>query len=255
LCTGSLLAIPPGGGEPTLLAWGLRNPFGMAFAPDGALYVTDNGYDDRGSRPVWGSPDVLWRIEPGTWYGWPDYVAGRPITNEEFDPPGKDAPQPLLAEDPGQPPEPVAEFECHSSADGFDFSRNESFGHVGEAFVALFGDQSPGTGKLLGPVGFKVVRVDVTNGTIEDFAVNRGRENGPASKLDRGGLERPVAARFTPDGQALYVVDFGVLTQDGATAQPRRETGVLWRITRTEDLVAHEMATAGAAAAQEGRAP
>ena len=46
-----------------LVAWGFRNPFGLAVAPDGRLFVTDNGLVVRGSRPVWGSPDVLWEIK------------------------------------------------------------------------------------------------------------------------------------------------------------------------------------------------
>jgi glucose/arabinose dehydrogenase len=32
-------------------AWGLRNPYGVQWGPDGQLYVTDNAYDERGSRP------------------------------------------------------------------------------------------------------------------------------------------------------------------------------------------------------------
>ena len=46
-----------------LVAWGLRNPFGLAFAPDGTLYVTDNSYDVRGSRPVCGTGDLLWEVD------------------------------------------------------------------------------------------------------------------------------------------------------------------------------------------------
>jgi len=92
---------------------------------------------------------------------------------------------------------------------------------------------SPAVGKVLAPVGFKVVRVDTTDGVIHDFASNRGKQNGPASLLKRGGLERPVACRFDPSGTALYVVDFGVLTVDEkGKSQPRPGTGVLWRITR-----------------------
>lgn len=113
----------------------------------------------------------------------------------------------------------------HSSSNGFDFSRNPAFGFVGQAFVAQFGDQAPVTGKTLAPVGFTVVRVDVSSGIIKDFAVNKGGVNGPASRIGGGGLERPVSARFDPSGTALYVVDFGVMTM-GQGSEPRTETEV-----------------------------
>jgi glucose/arabinose dehydrogenase len=229
---GSVLRVRPEGGEPELVAWGFRNPFGLAFSPTGKLFVTENGYDDRGSRPVWGTPDFLWEIEPGTWYGWPDFVGGEPITDERFRPPGKPALEFILARHPGKPPPPKARFAVHASADGFDFSRSPAFGHVGHAFVALFGDESPATGKVLASVGCRVVRVNPEDGTIEDFAVNRGPVAGPASKIGGGGLERPVAARFSPDGTALYLVDFGVMLHDAQGAKPQRGTGVIWRITR-----------------------
>jgi hypothetical protein len=56
-------------------------PYGLAFDAAGTLYVTDNAYDTRGSRPVFGGADALWRVEPGTWYGWPDHAEGRPPTD------------------------------------------------------------------------------------------------------------------------------------------------------------------------------
>lgn len=229
-CSGSVLRVRPNGEDLQLVAWGFRNPFGLAFSPDGRLYVTDNGYDDRGSRPIWGTPDVMWNIQAGKWYGWPDFSAGDPLNTEYFEPPGKPRPEFLIAQHPNPPPEPVARFEVHASADGFDFSRSERFGHMGEAFVALLGDESPATGKTLHPVGFKVVRVNIHNGVIEDFAVNRGPKNGPASKIGGGGLERPVAARFDRDGNALYVVDFGVILHDRQGAHPQKGTGVIWKI-------------------------
>ena len=231
-CSGALMRMAPSGGKPELIAWGFRNPFGLAFAPDGQLYITDNGYDQRGSRPVWGAGDVLWRVTPGAWYGWPDYAEGRTLTNEDFrEPLGKHL-APVLAKAPSQPPKPAAIFGVHSSADGFDFSRSSRFGYVGEAFVAEFGDQAPTTGKSLHPVGFRVVRVDVKTGHIEDFAANKGRQNGPATKIGGAGFERPVAVRFDPSGNALYVVDFGVMLMDRGGPKPQEKTGVLWRITR-----------------------
>jgi glucose/arabinose dehydrogenase len=235
-CTGAILRIRPSGGsssiEPELVAWGLRNPFGMAFSQEGQLFVTDNSYDERGSRPVWGTADVMWQVQPGLWYGWPDFSAGLPVTDKQFHPPGDRHPKFLLARHPNKPPQPVARFGVHSSANGFDFSRNAAFGHVGEAFVALFGDQASVVGKVLNPVGFEVVRVNVATGVIEPFAVNRGKRDAPASRLKTGGLERPVAARFDPSGTALYIVDFGVLNMDKKGSKPRENTGVLWRITK-----------------------
>jgi glucose/arabinose dehydrogenase len=232
-CSGSIMRIPPEGGNLELVAWGLRNPFGLAFSPQGRLYASDNQYDVRGSRPVFGSGDLLWEILPDHWYGWPDFHAGQPLyEGPRYQPPGEDPPKAVLLTLPQQPPAPVAIFGVHSSSNGFDFSRHEDFGYVGQAFVAQFGDEAPATGKVLAPVGFKVVRVDIGSGAIEDFAVNRGKTNGPASFLNNGGLERPIAARFDPEGKALWVVDFGVLLHDSKGAIPKKGTGVLWRITR-----------------------
>jgi glucose/arabinose dehydrogenase len=233
-CGGAILRVRPSGGPMELVAWGFRNPFGLAWSQEGRLYVTENAYDVRGSRPVFGTGDVLWRVEPGTWYGWPDFHAGRPLTDADwYEPPGGAAPGFLLAEHPGVPPRPVAMLGVHSSSNGFDFARNPAFGHVGEAFIAQFGDMAPGVGKVLAPVGYRVVRVDASSGVVHDFAVNRGDKNGPASWLGTGGLERPVAVRFDPSGTALYVVDFGVMTT-GGDPHPRLGTGVLWRITRNQ---------------------
>jgi glucose/arabinose dehydrogenase len=232
-CTGAILRVGLEGGKPELVAWGLRNPFGLAFGPDGALYVTENGFDERGSRPVWGGGDYLWRIEEGAWYGWPDHAGGVPLVqHDQFDPPAGPRPEPLLAKKPGRPPRPVAALGVHSSSNGLDLARSREFGFEGQAFVAQFGDMAPPVGKVLHPVGFKVVRVELDTGAIEDFAVNRSDELGPASRLRTGGLERPVAVRFDPSGRALYVVDFGVMTTTERGPRPVPRTGVLWKITR-----------------------
>ena len=230
-CSGAVLRVAADGGEPELVAWGFRNPFGIAFAADGQLFVTDNMYDERGSRPVYGAGDYLWRVQAGSWYGWPDYAGGRPLAQDRYAPPGGEKIAPLFAEAPGTPPRPAAELGVHSSSSGLDFSRNPAFGYVGEAFIAQFGDMAPSVGKVLAPVGFKVVRVDRESGVVHDFATNR-KEEGPASAQDGGGLERPIAARFNPSGDALYVVDFGVLAMSERGPSVRKSSGVLWRITR-----------------------
>jgi hypothetical protein len=233
-CNGAVRRVRGTGGDLELVAWGLRNPFGLVLGSGGELYVSDNGYDVRGSRPVFGAADMLWRIEPGpkqTWVGWPDYSEGRPLTLDFYAEADGDPKGAVLAEHPGEPPPPVAMFGVHSSANGLDISRSAAFGYQGDAFVALFGDMAPDTGKVIAPVGFKVVRVNLRNGVIEDFARNRGGAVGPASRNQKRGLERPIAVRFDPDGDALYIVDFGVLRMDEDPV-PEKETGRIWRVTR-----------------------
>lgn len=231
-CNGAVMRVRPEGGRPELVAWGFRNPFGLAFGPGDSLYVTENGFDVRGSRPVWGGADHLFEVKKGTWYGWPDYSGGRALDHSRFQPLGKPMPKRLLARTPGKPPEAIAYFGVHSASNGFDFSRSAEFGYQGQAFVAQFGDQAPETGMVTSPVGFRVVRVDVESGVILDFAVNRQGTHGPATKVGGAGLERPVDAKFDRTGRALYVVDFGVMTMEEGKASPKLQTGVLWRIIR-----------------------
>jgi glucose/arabinose dehydrogenase len=232
-CSGAVMRVRPDGSNLELVAWGLRNPFGLAYGRDG-IYLSENGYDVRGSRPVFGSADYLWKLEPGRWYGWPDFAGGEPINTPYYAEAGGDPKGFVLAKHPNPPPEPRARLDVHASANGFDISRSQRFGHVGNAFVALFGDMAPVVGKVMAPVGFKVVRVDLDTGIYEDFARNHGDHSGPASKLGKAGLERPVAARFDPRGETLYIVDFGVVQIENDKVVPKPGTGRLWRITKEE---------------------
>jgi glucose/arabinose dehydrogenase len=234
-CTGAILRVPVEGGRVEMVSWGLRNPYGIAIAPDGKLYTTENAYDDRGSRPVWGAGDVLWEVRQGMWYGWPDFSEGKPIKyDEEFKPPSKNEVKPLIQKLPNDPPKPVAIFGVHSSSNGLDFSTSDLFGFKGEAFVAQFGDMAPKVGKVLSPVGFKIVRVNVENGVIRDFVVNKGNRNGPASMLKSGGLERPLSVKFDPAGKVLYVVDFGILKMTDNGPEPQEKTGVIWKVSKID---------------------
>jgi glucose/arabinose dehydrogenase len=230
-CTGAVMRVPLNGGLVELVAWGFRNPFGMAFSPSGALYVTDNSYDTRGSRPVFGAGDLFWEVKSKTWYGWPDYAGEDSVSGENYKA-RKIQPKSVLLKDPGKVPKPAAVFGVHSSSNGFDFSTSPSFGFEGEAFVAQFGDESPNVGTVYWPVGFKVVRVNPETGNIADFAVNEGKRNGPASFLKNGGLERPVAVKFSPDGKTMYVVDFGVMEHPKEGPAPKQGTGVIWKIVK-----------------------
>lgn len=230
-CSGAIMRVPVEGGELELVAWGFRNPYGLAVH-EGKLFVTENGYDDRGSRPIWGTGDVLWEIKEGKWYGWPDHSAAMMLNHEEFKGPGRKETELLLMEHPNKPPKPKAILGVHSSSNGFDFSTSEDFGFKGKAFIAQFGDMAPNVGKVLAPVGYKVVIADPESGAVYDFAVNKGKKNGPASWLKKGGLERPVAAKFHPQENALYIVDFGIVSIEGDKLISKQNTGVIWKVTK-----------------------
>ncbi|MCE6991418.1 sorbosone dehydrogenase family protein [Dyadobacter sp. CY323] len=233
-CTGAVMRISVGGTKPEVVAWGYRNPFGLRFSPDGNLFVTENAYDERGSRPIWGAGDILWQVKPGTWYGFPDFSGDMLLAGDiEFKAPGSPMVQSVLKEHPNKPPKPAAILEVHSSSSGFDFA-NAAFGFAGEAFIAQFGDMAPDVGKTLAPVGFKLVRVDPASGVIRDFAINKGKRNGPASALGNGGLERPVSVKFNEAGDELYVVDFGIVQMSKKGPHPQEKTGVIWKITKTQ---------------------
>ncbi|MDQ3047393.1 MAG: PQQ-dependent sugar dehydrogenase [Bacteroidota bacterium] len=230
-CSGAVMRIPINGGDLEVVAWGFRNPFGLAFAPDGSLFVTDNGFDERGSRPVFGAGDLLWKVKSKTWYGWPDFSGVDSLADRDFKARGI-RPKSVLLKHPNTPPNPVATFGVHSSSNGIDFSTSSYFGHKGEAFVAQFGDMAPNVGNIYAPIGFKVVKVNVETGDIADFATNKGDVNGPASTLKTGGLERPVAVKFNNDGTALYIVDFGVMEITEKGPAPKQNTGIIWKITK-----------------------
>jgi glucose/arabinose dehydrogenase len=232
-CSGSILRCNPDGSDLEVVAWGLRNPYGLAFHPDGRLFATEHGMDERSQRYIVSDPDDFYEIKAGAWYGWPDFASGIRMDDPYWGESGHGR-EPVLAEFPDpNPPMPFVSFKTHTAANGVDFCRHTAFGFYGDAFIALFGDLSPITTvrHAITPAGFKVVRVDMNNRRIVDFAVNK--IDGPASKLPHEGFERPSHCQFGPDG-ALYVVDFGAIriAQETGGIQMQKETGSLWRIRR-----------------------
>jgi glucose/arabinose dehydrogenase len=227
-CNGALLRANLDGSNLEVVAWGLRNPYGLEVGPDGALYLTMHGFDARGSRHVEDAWDCLYRVEEGAWYGWPDFVCEVAVTDPQFK--AKDQPQPqfLIANHPTErPPQPIAKFNPHAATNGFAFAPSEEWGTPTDAFIALFGDFTPATGTVPEPQGVKIVRVDTTTGEVTDFITNKFSVE--ASKRSAGGLEHPSDVTFGPDG-AMYITDWGVahITVDGLKLEPN--TGVVWRV-------------------------
>ena len=216
-CTAAMMRCNPDGTDLELVAWGLRNAFGLGFLPDGRLLAIDQGADDRGSRPVGNAPDALYDVRPGAWYGWPDFVGGDPITDPRYRPARGPAPTFLLANHDALPPpeRPLLRFPPHAAAVKFAVAPPES-AWAGQLFVALFGDEAPMTAPPGPHVGRGVARIDPTDWSLHPVL------SGP--------FARPIDVRFGPTDGALYVLDFGRFEMSERGVVAERETGALWRL-------------------------
>jgi glucose/arabinose dehydrogenase len=163
--------------------------------PTGQLWATNNGMDERGSRPVEGDPDAMFQINRGDWYGWPDYSIGRPVNQEEFEVDGV-IPQLVLAEHPplSDFAEGFAFFDEHVSANKFDFSSSSDFKFEGDAFVAETGSIPGGSGAP-DLRGYRVTRVDMDNGDVSVFMDNRSGQ--PAFATDEDGINKPIDVKVS----------------------------------------------------------
>jgi glucose/arabinose dehydrogenase len=231
---GTILRMDADGSNLEVYAWGLRNPYGLGFTPDGKLLCTDAGMDERGSRPIANAPDCLWEIKQGAWYGFPDYAGGEPVTDPKFRSKRGPAPQFLLADHP-EVQKPLLAVPPHTGGTKFDLSRGGPFGK-GLAYVALMGDMTPSTGEKVDHPGFAVARMDLTTLKPEPFFQTRKDALGPKGfeYVATPGPRRPVDVKFAPDGLSLFVVDVGAMTDVptalGPVPRPFPGTGVVWHI-------------------------
>lgn len=255
--TGAIYSADPNGGSLRVEAHGIRAPRGLAFSKFFTLYMTANGMELRGTRPIKDDPDALLKVVSGAWYGFPDYSTDlMPITDQRFQPPPEMAiksgyPEVSFLLDhnasnngeglirPAQSTLLQKTFPSLSGAANFEFvpETGPLAQYSGNAIIPLSGDHAPFANsgkKLLEPVGFKVVRFDPATRDVNDFI--RNTRGGPASKLPEGQglLERPTAVKFARDG-SLYILDFGVATMrpDGRL-KVKPQTGRLLKLEPLE---------------------
>jgi len=245
-----------------LVAWGLRDPAGLAFDPEGSgeLHITNDGVDIRAvaregsapgdaqselveSRPIAGDGNDLFVLDvtatDAAFYGFPDFFhdadSGEPVP--VTDPAFCDAeaiavemPCPGFVLDETTRDQlaveaAVAQFEPYSAVGKLDISATEVFG-TGDLFVALAGSVIPvaGTNEL---VGYKIVQVDGETHEVRDF-IGAGATQDEI--FDPEGLNKPMDVKFR--GDEMLIVDFGVL-EPGLDLR-EENTGKLWIVRSSE---------------------
>lgn len=278
---GTILRMNADGSDLEVYASGLRNPYGLMWSPDGILYATENGFDIRGSRPIANDKEDVYVIEEGGWYGWPDYAMGLPITDPRFKPADHPQPQFLLDDHPEvvQPwltfPKHSAIAKIDFS-DGPTFGAGQMFiaffGHMspmtGKApdqhgghrvvridpatgatetfFAPQHGNHHDGGhhgGSSHGDE--QAASAPADQGEHQSHsATSDGHQQRDGEQLDESvsaGPRRLLDVCFSPDGEALYIADFGaMIIKDGVVPVPH--TGVIWRVV-AQDVPADQLPT------------
>lgn len=242
-CTTGVWRSKPDGTDTELIAWGIRNPYGMAFNADGELYISDNDMEEKGERAVAMDPDRIWHIKNAKkphgsigkpdWYGFPEIAAtGLAVWHEKHFPEKGKAAEPLIEHLPEWAGPPAYLEKPHSCMTKMDFCHSSDFGHNGKLFACEWGTLSP----LNSPRdedlhnGFRVMKIDVDTGKGEPFFYNKKPRN--ETENETGGLQRPVDCKFSPDGKSMYVLDFGIAHVAKGYMMAYAHTGVLWKISR-----------------------
>lgn len=270
MCSGAILRAKISNPQNTVepVAWGFRNPYGLRFSPNnhplkGQLLISENGEDERGSRPVNNAPDrvAVARQNPdGTpeWHGWPDRFGFLDSTQALFNPvggPADDNPAfvvgkpvlPILAFPPQQPVAPLALEPADVAAVGLDFAPSGFVGGVVKKHAVLlsregdFGFSTKNGEPILGH------DVELINFTKQDnpneLQMSRFAFNCPQHQQGHNpdgsatcevhsnqaftdllrGINRPTTIRFGPDG-AAYLVDYGAVRDFGRSVPASKFT-------------------------------
>jgi glucose/arabinose dehydrogenase len=248
--TSAIYSVSPSGGDLRVEVHGIRYPRGLRYNEFYRLYATNDGMELRGTRPIKDDPDTLVRVISGTWYGFPDFTADfNPVTQEKYQPPTElvlpsgypdvsftidHEASALLAPDRNsllqgtfQPLSGAAKFDFVPTTGPFKEFR-------GNAVVALSGDRAPFATSglpLSGPLGFKVVLVDVDSKVTKEFIHNT--RGGPASLNHTDGIERPIDVKFGPEN-AIYILDFGQMVMRNGEPRVTQGSGRVFKLNATQ---------------------
>ena len=272
------------------MAWGFRNPYGLAFDSSkntSRLWITSAGADERGSRPIANDSDKIYSIDTsnrsniGKFYGWPDFFGNaEPVTNHKFQ--SSKSNQSLQFLMAVHPPvqKPSALVNNSAEISQISFSNNTDFGFKDMAFISEFGNIGNSTDHNSGnnpPVSIynnsnntKIKNTAAFSSTNQSLILNNNKNFGNASISNTDKIKgqkiiifdpkskryfdflslknpdpsfRPLDAKFSPDGNTLYITSFGktelrnTIPNKGfqlpsPTPWVYKYTGVLWKVTK-----------------------
>ncbi len=186
-----IFVMKPDGSGKRPFATGIRNPVGLAIAPDtGELWTSVNERDGLGNDLV---PDYITRVKDGQFYGWPwFYIGNHPDPRHAKDPHTELGPTVAV---------PEVLLQSHSASLNLVFYTGKNFpqAYQGNVFAAFHGswNRQPRT-------GYKVIRVPVTDGHsegyYEDFLTGFVLPDGTV-------WGRPVGLTVAKDGALLVSED------------------------------------------------
>jgi glucose/arabinose dehydrogenase len=173
---GTILTMPVAGGTADVYATGFRNPYDIAFCPDGRLYASDNGPDVIDDDSDETAPDEVNLVLPGLNYGYPDYYGPQDAAT------GTESPIALLPTHGG-----ATGIVCHDGA-GLPAE------YAGNLFVTMWG-----TFTDLEEPGRRVMRVQLSESAD-------GEVSGVTTEF-ASGFGHPIDIVEEADGN-LLVLDF-----------------------------------------------
>ena len=248
-CNACVLSVKPDGTDLKLVAWGIRDPEGLTFDKDGKLMVTNQGDDERGSRPIANDHDRIYKIDTsnatniGKFYGWPDYAfAGNinnnnnssemPVTDSVFHSERSNKSLDLLIENPPSIEKKVfvdaglgsiVTQASTSKGNNTVNSTNNKFGFDGKVFFAERGSFAPITksSSNKGPMEsvFENNTTIIgqvkpgTNNTIGQKIVmldtKTGKNENFVSLYKPDSSFRPIGITFNNNGDSMYIASIG----------------------------------------------
>lgn len=80
----SLIKIDVNKEEVETFASGVKDIKGIDYKSNGEIYGAVSGMKNEGDRPVLRDSDYIYNLKKDSWYGWPDFSGGDPISSPRF---------------------------------------------------------------------------------------------------------------------------------------------------------------------------